>query len=56
MQNTDDDTVTSKTVVDVATFEACIDNDPNGEMRWRLCYTRPALEFGYSAGVPFTLK
>ena len=39
----------SKMVVDVATFEACIGGDPNGDMRWRLCHTRPALEFGYSA-------
>jgi hypothetical protein len=40
--------IRSKMVVDVATFEACIAGDPNGEnMQWRLCYTRPALEFGY---------
>ena len=38
----------SKMTVDVATFEACISGDPNGDMRWRLCQTRPALEFGYS--------
>lgn len=44
------DVVRTKRVVDVATFEACLAGDPNGDLRWRLCYTRPALEFGYGAG------
>ena len=33
-------------VANVATFEACIHGDPNGEqLQWRLCQTRPASEF-----------
>ena len=33
-------------VFNVATFEACILGDPNGdELQWRLCQTRPASEF-----------
>lgn len=35
-------------IVNVATFEACIMGDPNGEkLQWRLCQTRPATEFPY---------
>ena len=35
-------------IVNVATFEACILGDPNGEeLQWRLCQTRPATEFPY---------
>jgi hypothetical protein len=38
----------SSNVVNVATFEACIFGDPNGEqLQWRLCQTRPASEFPY---------
>ena len=38
----------SSSVVNVATFEACIFGDPNGEqLQWRLCQTRPASEFPY---------
>lgn len=38
----------SSSVVNVATFEACIYGDPNGEqLQWRLCQTRPASEFPY---------
>ena len=38
----------SSSVVNVATFEACILGDPNGEqLQWRLCQTRPASEFPY---------
>ena len=40
--------VHTKKVVDVATFESCIAGDPNGELQWRLCHTRPAFEFGYT--------
>jgi hypothetical protein len=50
LPKTDHEGNKSKMVVDVATFEACIANDPNGALRWRLCYTRPALEFGYGVG------
>lgn len=36
----------SSSVVNVATFEACVFGDPNGEqLQWRLCQTRPASEF-----------
>jgi hypothetical protein len=49
--NSDGSEVT-KIVVTVATFEACIDGDPNGDkMRWRLCGERPAMEFGYHVGM-----
>jgi len=35
-------------IVNVATFEACILGDPNGEqLQWRLCQTRPASEFPF---------
>jgi hypothetical protein len=53
--NNREDGVRSKMVVDVATFEACLAGDPNGEMQWRLCYTRPALEFGYGVA-PLSLN
>ena len=34
--------------VNVAKFETCIKNDPNGDERqWRLCSWRPAIEFGH---------
>ena len=34
--------------VNVAKFEACIKNNPNGdELEWRLCSWRPAREFGH---------
>ncbi|KAL7501055.1 hypothetical protein ACHAWT_009210 [Skeletonema menzelii] len=34
--------------VNVAKFETCIKNDPNGdELQWRLCSWRPAREFGH---------
>lgn len=49
------DGVRTKMVVDVATFEACLAGDPNGDLQWKLCYTRPALEFGYGAG-PMSLN
>ena len=40
------DDVSSRT--NVATFEACISGDPNGEqLQWRLSQTRPASEFPY---------
>jgi hypothetical protein len=38
----------ASSIVNVATFEACILGDPNGEqVQWRLCQTRPASEFPY---------
>eukprot|EP00984_Skeletonema_dohrnii_P001916 scaffold646_cov131-Skeletonema_dohrnii-CCMP3373.AAC.11 len=34
--------------VNVAKFETCINNNPNGdELQWRLCSWRPAKEFGH---------
>ncbi|KAL3764511.1 LOW QUALITY PROTEIN: hypothetical protein ACHAWO_007028 [Cyclotella atomus] len=37
----------ARMIVNVATFEACLAGDPNGEMQLRLCDTRQALGFGY---------
>ena len=45
-----DDTDKSKSFksVNVAKFETCIKNNPNGdELQWRLCSWRPANEFGH---------
>lgn len=49
-KNTADDSNNSNSFksVNVAKFETCIKNNPNGdELQWRLCSWRPAREFGH---------